>query len=75
MSITADELITRFPRLYHIAEAGTWPSIQRHGLLSTTALLDKFEITGTQREAIESKHRPRSVQISHKKYGVAVIRD
>jgi hypothetical protein len=73
--VTPDELITRYPRLYHMAEADTWDSIRTNGLLSTSALLDLYEIEGTQRYAIESEHRPESIPISHPVYGTAVIRD
>jgi hypothetical protein len=58
-----------------MAEAGAWPSIQAHGLLSTTALLDLFEINGDLRRAIETEHRPESVTITHSVHGSAVIRD
>lgn len=64
-----------FPRLYHVAEAGSWESIERHGLLSTTALLDLFEISGEKRRILEEAHRPKSVSIEHERYGAAVIRD
>lgn len=73
--ITPQEFLLRYPRVYHMAESGSWPSIRRHGLLSTSALLDLFEIRGEQRLAIESSHRPNSVQITHPVHGVAVIRD
>jgi hypothetical protein len=69
------DLIAFFPNLYHMAEPGTWPSIQEHGLLSTSALLDKFEINGEQRRQIESCHRPESIEIKHLAFGTAVIRD
>lgn len=75
MGVTPDEFVRRYPRLYHMAEVGSWPSIARHGLLSTSALLDLFEVRGREREAIESKHRPQSVRITHSVHGVAVIRD
>jgi len=58
-----------------MAEAGSWPSIQRHGLLSTSALLDLFEIHGTQRQAIEGARRAESVEIKHPVHGSAWIRD
>ncbi len=58
-----------------MAEVETWGSICQHGLLSTTALLDLFEIKGPQREQIESQRRPEIVKISHPKYGTAIIRD
>jgi Family of unknown function (DUF7002) len=73
--ITIDELSSRFPRLYHMAAQGSWPGIERYGLLSTSALLDLFEVRGAHREEIESHHRPESVTISHVKVGTAVIRD
>jgi hypothetical protein len=58
-----------------MAEAGSWPAIRRHGLLSTTALLDRFEIHGPARIAIESQRRAHSVQIHHPELGSAWIRD
>jgi hypothetical protein len=58
-----------------MAEAESWSSIRKHGLLSTTALLDLFQVRGELRRALESKHRPESVEIRHPQYGVAVIRD
>ena len=73
--VSTEELSARYPRLYHMAEADTWDSIRRYGLMSTSTLLDFFEIRGAQREAIESKHRPQSVKIKHPRYGTAIIRD
>jgi len=73
--ITPEQFAMHYPRLYHMAEAGVWPSIEKHGLLSTTALLDLFEINGDLRRAIETKHRPESVTVTHPRHGKAVIRD
>jgi hypothetical protein len=58
-----------------MAEAGSWESVKRHGLLSTTALLDLFGISGAQRDAIEAARRPDSVPIHHPDHGPAWIRD
>lgn len=58
-----------------MAQLGSWPSIQKHGLLSTTAILDLFELSGEERFRIESCHRPESIPIVHPKHGRAVIRD
>src|SRR5438105_1634732 len=58
-----------------MAEVDSWPSIQRHGLLSTSALLDLFQMSGPERDAIESQRRPESVTIRHPRFGTAVIRD
>ena len=75
MGVTSAELADRFPRLYHMAEAGSWPGIRRHGLLSTSALLDLYGLEGAARTAIEAAHRPASVPIRHPEHGLAVIRD
>lgn len=69
------KIINKYPELYHMAEDGSWPSIEKYGLLSTSAMLDKWEYTGPEREAIECKHRPEKICIYHKEYGKAVIRD
>jgi len=73
--VSADELTELYPRLYHMAEAGSWDSIVRHGLLSASGLLDLFEVTGARRTAIESERRPDSVVITHPVHGQATIRD
>jgi hypothetical protein len=44
-------------RVYHLAEADNWPSIQQHGLLSATALLDLPGVTATDRAQVRA-HRP-----------------
>jgi len=74
-TLTPKYLAERWPRLYHMAEASSWESVKRHGLLSTTALLDLFGISGAQRDAIEAARRPESVPIHHADHGTAWIRD
>ena len=73
--MTPEEVARRHPLLYHMAELNSWPSIQRHGLRSTSALLDLFGTTGPSRFQIESQWRPASVPLSHPTYGTAIIRD
>lgn len=68
-------LIKKYPLVYHMAALGSWPSIQRHGLLSTTALLDLFEVDAGSRTVLESRKRPESVVITHPEHGSATIRD
>jgi hypothetical protein len=75
MQLTVMRLAEIYPHLFHMAESGSWPSIMENGLLSTKALLDVFGIEGQERKLIESCHRPKSVAITHKRYGTAVIRD
>jgi len=69
------DLCSKYPKLYHIAEKRNWDSIRKHGLLSTTALLDLFEYKGRDRFEIESQLRLRECCITHPTYGVAFIRD
>ena len=73
--VTPAEFSARFPRLFHMAEAAAWPLIQKHGLLSTQALLDLFEVTGDARESIERRQRPDFTLIEHPQHGRALIRD
>jgi len=68
-------LIRTFPRVYYMAHVDAWPRIHRHGLLSTSALLDLFEINGERRETLESCRRPETVVIEHPVHGKAALRD
>ena len=70
-----ERLAARYPVLYHMAESGSWESIRERGLLSTSALLDLFEVEGEERLAIESARRPEIVQLEHPEHGVALVRD
>jgi len=73
--ISVDEFTRRYPRLYHVAADGSWPSIARHGLLSTSALLDLFEYSEALRQPLERHRRPEYVLIEHPVHGRAWIRD
>ena len=70
-----DDLAAHYPQLFHMAEAGAWPSIQKHGLRSTQALLDLFEIEEPQRSEILETRRPQIIPIAHPTHGTALIRD
>jgi len=62
----------RLPRqLYHLAEADNWPSIERHGLLSTRALLERAGLHGAERARFENQWRPGRVALPDG----AVVRD
>lgn len=52
-----ENLINRYPYVYHMAEVGTWTSIQHRGLLSATAALDALGVTGARRAQLEGGHR------------------
>jgi hypothetical protein len=70
-----EELAARHPRLYHVTEPGAWLSIKQNGLLSTTRLLDLFELEGPQREILETKRRPSAVLLEHPRHGRATLND
>lgn len=70
-----DDFVSRYPRLYHMAEDGCWPLVRRLGLLSTQALVEAFDVAGVERHSILEKRRPSSVTIRSAKLGVAVVRD
>lgn len=73
--MTVDELVATYPRLWHMAMDGSWPSIQQHGLLSTSALLDLYGYEGAKRQAIELARRPQSVPIAAPGLPGAIVRD
>jgi hypothetical protein len=64
-----------YPRLYHMAHADAWEQIRRHGLLSTSSLLNLWEVQGKQRSAIEKEVRRNEVELRHPRRGKVVIRD
>jgi hypothetical protein len=70
-----DKLIARYPRLYHMAEVGSWQNILQHGLLSTVAALDRFEVGGMERVQLESRHRPEKVTLQGAGLDKVVLRD
>jgi hypothetical protein len=69
------QLLDDCPTLYHMAQRQSWPKIRKHGLLSTTALLDRYGLTGVKRQSIEAQRRPISVTLEREDLGRAVIRD
>ena len=75
VGIDMGDFVSLYPRLYHMAHRASWTSIAKHGLLSTAALLDLFEIFGEERNRLESCHRPEYVRIEHGRNGEAWIRD
>ncbi len=69
------ELISDCPIVYHMAEDGSWSSIRIQGLLSTTALLDRYGVSGDARKQIEEARREKSIRIEAPNLPPAVIRD
>jgi len=70
-----NDLIANYPVLYHMAAKGSWTSIRRHGLLSTSSLLNLYKVRGKRRIELETHHRAQTEVIRHRRYGTAEIRD
>jgi hypothetical protein len=58
-----------------MAHDGSWPSIRDRGLMSVSAILDAYGISGAQRFALESTHRPDCVTLRKAGLASAVLRD
>ena len=70
-----EELLENCPKLYHMAEHKSWPSISDRGLLSTVAILDLYGVRGKKRIQIEEYRRATSVVLKHSSLPPIVIRD
>jgi hypothetical protein len=70
-----EQIAEYYPRLFHMANVGSWPSIRRDGLLSTRSLVDLYEVDGELREEILTTRRRKSIPLEHPELGTAVVRD
>ena len=73
--MTEAEFVAAYPRLWHMAEDGSWPAIQAQGLLSTAALLDLYGVAGAERDALLRRRRPESVVLARPGLPGATVRD
>lgn len=74
-----DGWVRRHRFLYHVTARGSWPSISKHGLLTTNALLAECGVPNSARPHIIRRHRDRCKTLHGKELGgillTAVIRD
>ncbi len=70
-----EDLVATYPLVCHMAEAGAWDSICKLGLLSTSALLDLYQVPPEIRYPIECEPRKESVVLRHDGLPDVVIRD
>lgn len=73
--LTPEDLAALHPRLYHIGDPRGLPGILRHGLLSTSRLLDLFDVPRAEQRALERARRPASVPLRHQHLGEAILTD
>jgi hypothetical protein len=70
-----ENLIARYPRLYHMAEADSWPSIRKFGLLSTNEVVRRSGLAGKAAAAIRRGHRASKIPVAVAGIGNIVLRD
>lgn len=70
-----EELVRDHPFLFHMAEDGSWPSLQELGLLTTSELLSLYGYAGQGREEIEGNWRKVSVTLHQPPRPDLVVRD
>lgn len=75
MPISRAEFENAYHVLFHVSLARDVAQIKRHGLLSTTALLDLCEIEAEPRSRIENHPRPKAISISHPIHGEFLVND
>jgi hypothetical protein len=54
--------VWKHSRIYHMTDASNWPSIQQHGLLSTSRLLNLAGLDGDERYDLERRQRLRTLR-------------
>lgn len=73
--MTPDQLVAAYPRMYHMAEVGTWPSIRQHGLLSSNEVVRRSAAQGAAAVALRRGHRAGKVTVPVPGLGDLVLRD
>lgn len=73
--MTEKQLVTTYPRLWHMAHDGAWPAIRDHGLMSSAAILDAYGVTGPEHDELNRVRRPESVPLERDGLPGAVLRD
>jgi hypothetical protein len=68
-------LVSKYPRLFHMATAGSWPSIQEHGLWTTDQIAQTSGLSKEVIAQLAGQHRPQSVVLEHPTLGSVTIRD
>ena len=70
-----EHFLGNHPTLYHFAEPGAWEAIRLNGLLSTSALLDLYGVSGNSRFRLESMKRSQTERLTKAGLPDAFIRD
>lgn len=73
--MTPNQLITAYPRVFHMAEVGSWPSIKQHGLLSSNEVVRRSGAVGDAAAALRRGHRAGKVTVAVPVVGDVILRD
>ncbi len=73
--MTPEDLCRLYPRLYHMAEVGSWPSILQHGLLSSNEVARRAKLPAQAEFLLRRSHRPHKVNVFVPGIGDVVLRD
>lgn len=73
--VDIERLVEAHPLLYHMAEEGTWPSIQARGLLSTQAIVDLYKPPPVVAARILNQVRQEAITLDNATLGPVTIRD
>jgi hypothetical protein len=69
------DFVAKYPTLLHLADVRSWPSIERHGLLSAAEIVRRWQVPPDRAEALLTRKRPEPILLEHPQLGVAVLRD
>jgi hypothetical protein len=75
VGIDIDQLVDNYPRLFHMATAGSWPAIQQHGLLPTTHIVATAGLPEPRQAELLRQRRRQSTDLDHPLLGKVTIRD
>src|SRR3954464_12987470 len=68
-----DQLVELYPRLFHMASAGSWAAIEKHGLWTTQQIVNTS--AGAFEASALTERRRRSLTADHPTLGTVTIRD
>jgi Family of unknown function (DUF7002) len=73
--VGVEELIDRYPRLFHMTAADAWRSIAAHGLLTAHDIVTTSALPDAERTSALTQQRPRPVALDHPELGLVTLRD
>ena len=75
VAVDTQDFIAKYPKLLHLADAQSWPSIEEHGLLSAAEIVRRWQVPAREAQELLAKKRPEPVYLDHHELGRAVLRD